>query len=308
MSVTAGIDPFASLHDGAYDDGVVQVRACHGPRPRRSLRSVRTPHFDVLPARHRVQVQHVLPPDEVDDDLAGLLADELFGPGWLRGPDLFERIFTGVVLTSAGDPLSGWELFYRNTLRRLDDLLAAGPGDDAAPDGVIGAHGTLAGYAPVYSHVESLLRPGGSVLELGCCFGFLSLRLAGAGFPVVATDISPGTVTLLSRVAPRLEVPLATATADASRVPSPGGSAVHVLAIHLLEHLDEEHGERVLAEALRLGRSRVVVAVPLEDVADETWGHVRTISLADLEAWGIASGWDFEVHEHHGGWLVLDRP
>jgi SAM-dependent methyltransferase len=307
---TATIDPFAALDDGAYRDGVVEVRAVHGTRPRRALRTVRTPHFDVVTSGSQVQVQHVLAPEEVDDDLAGLLAAELFGPGWLRGPELFERIFTGVVLTSAADPLTGWELFYRNTLRRLDDLLAP----DRAPPVRDGLHATLADYAPVYGHVESLLTrpdpaaPPVSVLEVGCCFGFLSLRLASAGWPTVASDINPGSIALLARVAERLGVPLGTVAADAARVPYAPACADVVLAVHLLEHLEPEHGDRVIAEALRLAARRVVVAVPLEDEADETWGHVRTVSLADLEAWGVASGWAFDVHEHHGGWLVLDRP
>ena len=41
--------------------------------------------------------------------------------------------------------------------------------------------------------------------------------------------------------------------------------------------------------------------------ADETFGHVRTVSLDDLAAWGHASGLRWDVTEHHGGWLVLDR-
>ena len=309
MSLTTQIDPFAPTRHGVYDDGVVQVRSCQEGLPRRSLRSIRTPHFDVVPHGSTLQLRHVVPPHQVDDDLAGLLAHELFGPGWLRGTDLFERIFTGIVLTSAEEPLVGWELFYRNTLSRLADLLghACGSGSEAGP-GAGAAHGTLAGYAPVYSHVESLLPPGGTVLELGSCFGFLSLRLAAAGRHTVATDLNPGTIDLLSRVAPRLGIALDTATADAARVPQPSASVDHVLAVHLLEHLEPEHGERVLAEARRLARHRVVVAVPLEEVADETWGHVRTISLEDLESWGRFSGWRYRVHEHHGGWLVLDRP
>lgn len=310
----ATIDPFTPLLDGAYRDGVVEVRAARGPRPRRALRTVRTPHFDVLTEGGTVRVQHVVDPAEVDDDLAGLLAEELFGPGWLRGAELFERIFTGVVITSAPDPLAGWELFYRNTLRRLDHLLAPGRSTStpvAEPDGT--SHGTLTGYAPVYGHVETLLpatppeQPRASVLEMGSCFGFLSLRLAATGWPTLATDINPGTVSLMSRMSERLGVPLATVAADAARVPSPDSSADVVLAVHLLEHLDDDHGERVLAEAMRLAAVRVVVAVPLEDEADETWGHVRTISLSHLERWGACSGWGYEVHEHHGGWLVLDR-
>jgi len=144
------------------------------------------------------------------------------------------------------------------------------------------------------------------VLELGACFGFLSLRLAVAGRRVTATDLNAGSVALLRAVAPVLGVGLDTRTGDAARFAATGGAADNVLLIHLLEHLDAERGRRALAEAVRLARRRVVVAVPLEDEADETWGHVRTVSLDDLRAWGTTSGLAFEVHEHHGGWLVLD--
>jgi SAM-dependent methyltransferase len=300
-SAPAPIDPLAPVVGGTYRDGLVEVRAAGPVRPRRELRSIRTAHFDVQPRGATVRVDHSVPHDLVDDDLAGMLADELFGPGWLRGSDLFERIFTGIVLTSAGDPAAGWDLFYRNTMARVDREIA----------GSGGPHGTIAGYAPVYAHAESLLAAG-SVLEVGCCFGFLALRLARDGRQVLASDVNAGTVSLLSSVAPRLGIPLETATADAARVSLPDGAAGNVLVVHLIEHLERDHGDRVVREAVRLASDRVVVGVPLEDEANETWGHVRTVSLADLSALGEAihasTGWHHDVHEHHGGWLVLDRP
>ena len=64
----------------------------------------------------------------------------------------------------------------------------------------------------------------------------------------------------------------------------------------------------MVAEALRLAARRVVVAVPLEDEADETYGHVRTVSLDDLHRWGRGTGCAYDVHEFHGGWLVIDTP
>lgn len=296
-SIPTPIDPFTPVVGGLYRDPMVEVRASGAVRPRRELRSIRTEHFDVQPRAATVHVDHSVPPERVDDDLAGLLADELFGPGWLRGSELFERIFTGIVLTSAADAASGWELFYRNTMARVDAEIASGGGP----------HGTIAGYAPVYAHAEELLAPG-DVLELGCCFGFLSLRLARCGRRVVASDVNAGTVALLSEMAPRLGIHLDTLTADAARVPATDHAAGTVLVVHLLEHLDADHGARVLREAMRLAARRVVVGVPLEDEADETWGHVRTVSLDDLRAMGASTGWDVDVHEHHGGWLVLDRP
>lgn len=94
---------------------------------------------------------------------------------------------------------------------------------------------------------------------------------------------------------------------DAARTQWPDGAADNVLAVHLLEHLEPDHGDRVLEEAMRLARRRLVVAVPLEDEADAIWGHVRTVSLAGLDAWGARTGLPYEVHEAHGGWLVVDR-
>lgn len=296
-TTSAPIDPLQACLDGAYVDEVVEVRAQGPVPPRRALHTIRTAHFDVHNDGDLLHVGHRVPPELVDDDLAGMLADELFGPGWLRGPDLFERIFTGTVRTSRSGALDSWELFYRNTMTRIQQC-GDGPG--------AGDHGTIADYAPVYARAESLLAPG-SVLELGCCFGFLSLRIAASGRRTTASDLSPGTTRLLAEMAPRLGIPLTAVMADAGHFPGDDASADTVLAIHLLEHLDAEHGERVLAEAVRVAARRVVIAVPLEEEADETWGHVRTISLDDLTEWGRATGLPFEVSEHHGGWLVLDK-
>lgn len=293
----AQIQPLDAPADGVYRDELVEVRAQVGPTPRRDRHLVRTPHFDLTTVDHRAVVVHRVPSERIDDDLSGLLADELFQPGWLRGGELFEHLFTGIVLSSHPDPLAAWESFYRRTLDRVSARVERGP--------VTGAHGTIADYAPVYARVEQLLAEG-TVLELGSCFGFLALRLARAGREVTATDISPGTVDLLRAVAPRLGVRLATRVDDAARVQAADRSVDNVLAVHLLEHLDAAHGARVLAEALRIARRRVVVAVPLEDEADATWGHVRTISLADLDAWGRATGLPYRVDDHHGGWLVVD--
>jgi SAM-dependent methyltransferase len=290
------IDALAPTVDGRYEDPYISVTAAH-ERPPRHRHTVRTDHFDLTAAGGRVHLTHTVPPSAVDDDLAGILQDELFGPGWLRGGDLFERVLTGVVRTSAADALDSWELFYRNTMARIDAPRGA-PSDRSG-------HGCIDDYAPVYQHACELLV-GGSVLELGCCFGFLSLRIARTGRSTIASDVSRGTVALLDAIAPRLGVQLTTITADAARFPAEDRLADTVLAIHLLEHLEPTHGTQVIAEALRLARRRVVVAVPLEDEADETFGHVRTVSLEDLREWGGAAGHPFDVHEFHGGWLVID--
>lgn len=285
----APVAPLRPAPAGVYRDDYVTV--LRGPAPP-SRQIARTPHFTVH-AGEPLAVTHHLGLDDLDEDLTGLLRTELFDPGWVRGADLFERLFTGVVLTSADDPLDAWEAYYRNTISRQSKPY-------------VRTGGSIEQFRPVHDHAMSLVV-GDSVHELGSCFGFLALRLAAEGHRVTASDLSSGTMQLLGAVAPRLDLAVTTLVADAGHVPAADRSADTVLAIHLLEHVDPGHGARVLDEAVRLAARRVIVAVPYEDVADETFGHVRTIGPDDLRAWGERTGLSYEVHEHHGGWLVIDR-
>jgi SAM-dependent methyltransferase len=223
--------------------------------------------------------------DTISNDLAGWLAD-LVAAGTLD-PAAFEETFVAVV--RGVDPT--WTAFYRNTLRALADGGAPG--------------GTNAGMAPVHARAAALAV--GDVVELGCCFGFLALRLAAAGHRVTAVDLVPGTARLLGGVSARLGTPVTTLAGDARAVPLADGSADTVFAVHLLEHLPRGQDAAVLAEMLRVARRRVVVAVPFEEVPDPAWGHVRTFGPADLDALGAATGLPYRVEEHHRGWLTVER-
>ncbi len=64
----------------------------------------------------------------------------------------------------------------------------------------------------------------------------------------------------------------------------------------------------LISAGTRIARHRVVVAVPYETTAAALFGHVRTIGAHQLDRLGAGSGWDYQVHEYRGGWLVLDRP
>lgn len=291
------IDPLATATPGRYRDDTVEV-VRGGPVP---AYADRTDSFACWRADGRVHLVHELPPEDIHNDLAGRVATELFA-GRLAGSELFERLLTGIVVSSAPEPLDAWESFYRNTLRLLDDLIARDP----APEVAAAPEGSLAGYAPVYRRARSLVGPG-TVLELGSCFGFLSLLLA-SDHAVTASDLTANTVRLLGRVACRLGTTLDTLVCDAAAVPRPDRSYDTVVALHLLEHLDPAAGSAVLAEMQRLAEHRVVVAVPFEDVPSPEFGHVRVFTLADLADLGAASGWTWWVEEHHGGWLILDRP
>jgi SAM-dependent methyltransferase len=232
------------------------------------------------------RVRHRITRDEIGNDLAGWLGD-LVAAGCLD-PAAFEATFVAVVRDV--DP--GWTAFYRNTLAAL--ATGGAPG------------GTNAGMAPVHDRAAALAL-GPRVVELGCCFGFLSLRLAAEGHRVTAVDLVPGTARLLASVSRTLARPVTTLAGDARRVPLATGAADTVLAVHLLEHLPRGADSAVLAEMLRVARRRAIVAVPFEDEPDPAWGHVRTFDPADLDALGAATGLPYTVDEHHGGWLVVDR-
>jgi hypothetical protein len=103
--------------------------------------------------------------ERLDNDLSGWLARTLIAPG-LLSPQAFEDAFVAVVAGASEDPDDAWLAFYRNTLAALAG--GARPG------------GTNAEMAPVHERAAELVV-GTEVVELGCCFGFLALRLARAG-------------------------------------------------------------------------------------------------------------------------------
>jgi methyltransferase family protein len=301
------IDPLAPGPHGRYDDHLVSVLRTEPPRGRAAPLVgaaangglvVRTDHFCLSERGRRIEVTHWLSPDQLDNDVAGLLAEELFAPGWVSGLEIFERIFTGVVRSCVDDPLLAWSTFYGNTLAGIRQCWRA-PGAAGREDTTIGE------LAPVYAHALQLI-PAGQVLDLGSCFGFLPLLLAERpDNTVTASDLSGGSMGLLSAVAAARGQQVNTLVCDAARIPVPDGWADTVSVIHLLEHVSLDHGRAVIGEALRVARRQVVVAVPVEDEPTAVYGHLRTFDLRQLGELGDLAGQHGRVHEHHGGWLVL---
>jgi hypothetical protein len=268
----------------------VRVRRRRGPHvTHHDVDTLCTNRFCATRNGEVLDVAHDLRPDEICDDLAELLAAELDDTGVLRGQPEFEAVFTGVVQSTVDGDDAAWLRFYANTLARLE-------------------HG-VAAFAPVYEHACSL-AVGDEILDLGSCFGFFPLRLSAIGLTVTATDISSPAMELLDRMCVLLGRPVRTLGCNAADVPLPDGAVDTVTVLHLLEHLDPMAANAVLDEALRLARRRVVVAVPFEDVPRVSYGHVQRFDLevlrgmADARRSHVAST---NVHEFHGGWLVLDH-
>ena len=285
------VDPFAPAEAGSFSASGVRVRRRVGSHcAHRHRHSVCTPRFCTRRHGGVLDVVHDLRPEELSDD-SRLLAEELDDIGVLHGQPEFELVFTGIVRSTVDGIMPAWLRFYRNSLDRLEDGVAA--------------------FAPVHKHAASLLV-GSRLVDLGSCFGFLPLRLAARGMDVVATDLSAPTVKLLARVSRTLRRPVQTICCDAASVPLPERDADTVTAVHLLEHLTPAMAGDVVDEALRLARRRVVVAVPFEDEPRACYGHIQRFDTAALR--GLAAqvqrrhpGVRAGVHDYHGGWLILDR-
>ncbi|WP_230594475.1 mycofactocin oligosaccharide methyltransferase MftM [Rhodococcoides fascians] len=265
------VDALAASPDGVWAHENVMVRHVHGLG------------FDAVRAGSTVQVCHGLASADIGERLVPLVTAQARHVGLSQRE--FELVLVGIVRTTIADPVDAWATYYRNS---LDELL-----------------GGTADFAPVHERAEKLVV--GSVLDLGSCFGFFPLRLAMKGHSVTATDLSAGTMRLLATVAPHLGITLDTVVCDAADVPVADNSVDTVTALHLLEHVDAETGSRIVAEALRIARRRVVVAVPFETETTACHGHVRTFDDAALVELGRSAGAEFETSEHHGGWLVIDK-
>jgi SAM-dependent methyltransferase len=253
---------------------------------------VETPHFRVTAG----VAQYRFPGKPVDNELGDHIVAELRPLGLVPDAGAFERIFVETVLATAPAPMVAWSAFYDNTLRRL-----RGPKR--------GAVDAVSTFGRIYARAASLLK-GTSVLDVGCCFGFLPMLLADfePRLSVLGCDLDPATAALAAGVARARGNPAAFVAGDARRLPVRSGATDTVISLHVLEHLSPDAAGDVLAELCRVARRRVVVAVPLEDVPDPTYGHVRAFDLRALQTLGRATGWAWSVHEYEGGWLVLDRP
>jgi len=258
--------------------------------------SIETPHFLIQDGRLQPRF-----PGGISNELDDHIAAELVPLGLVPDGSAFEQIFVDAVLATqpnggdGSDPMQAWAVFYRNTMRRLRR-------------GGRGGTGCVATFARIYGHALSLIR-GATVLDVGCCFGFLPL-LAAERYPhlrVIGTDLVPASAALAGRIS-RMQAGRARfAAADLLALPFASQAVDTVLAVHVLEHLPAGACRPALAQLCRVARHRVVIAVPLEEIPDRTFGHLQAFDLPRLAALGDVPGWSQAAHAADGGWLVLDR-
>ena len=254
------------------------------------MHSVQTPHFLIAGGRVRPRVSR-----GISNELADHIAAELVPLGLVPDGAAFERVFVDAVLSSQPSPDQAWAAFYANTLRRLRHADGAGTG-------------SVATFARIYARALALVR-GTTVLDTGCCFGFLPLLAAerDPGLRIVGADLVPATAALAGRISRGRGSRACFAAADLLALPVADQAVDTVLAVHILEHIPAEASALALAQLRRVARQRVVIAVPLEETPDPVFGHLQAFDLSRLAKLGAAPGWSRAVCAADGGWLVLDR-
>jgi hypothetical protein len=156
------------------------------------------------------------------------------------------------------------------------------------------------------------------VLDVATCFGFLPLLLASnrgserlSG--ITGCDLNPALVALAGdyarqrRLADVSFIRADILAEDITREFASLGPAFDVVtAIHLLEHLEPEQTLPAMNNLWSLTRRRLIVAVPLETVPDERFGHRQVFDRESLLALGRHTSGCCRYFEHHGGWIVVE--
>ncbi|WP_216693371.1 mycofactocin oligosaccharide methyltransferase MftM [Dietzia psychralcaliphila] len=251
--------------------------------------------FTVVADAHRVRIGHDLSHDEVSEAVIPAMSRDLLDTGVLHTVDEFHRAVTALVTSRDGSWQECWSDYYRSSIAALTN--------GHCP------------FSPVHDRAVAEMV-GDSAVEIGCCFGFLSLRLAREGVRTIAVDLDPSVLGLLRTCAPVGAARPTPVCLDARTTPLAPAAADTVYLVHVLEHLDEDAGWDMVRDALRLARRRLVIAVPFEAVAVAQYGHVRTFDVPTLTALAtriemLGHSWPrgvrTRVDQHHGGWLVVDK-
>lgn len=142
----------------------------------------------------------------------------------------------------------------------------------------------------------------GRVLELGCGRGLLPRMVHEGGLPAVGIDLNHAKLRAAREHFPGGHF----IRADIRAVPLPERTFDTVLLPEVLEHVPDEAGDRMLAEAWRLLRpgGRLVVSVPNEDCIPHPH-HVRTFDRGKLRRILAPFGRPRLVTDQPYKWLMM---
>ncbi len=255
---------------------------------------------------------HTFHQNDIDADLICFITDELGSFNITPTVRTFGATLFGIIASTFPSPRHQptiWNYFCLNTLTRLrrqitQSLLTV----DQSP--------YITPFANIYRRIAELIS-GQSLLDVGSSFGFFPILMAESmpDSRIIGCDYNPDAVTLATNLAQASGTQQTTfimqnmLAADFSDI----GYFDTVTAIHLLEHLSEEHIPFALSNLLRVTQQRLIIAVPYEEQPEAVYGHLQIFTPEKLEHWGqwcreqLQGKGCYSCEEMMGGLLVIER-
>ena len=249
-----------------------------------------TSHFLLFmrKAEPKTILAHWFAPEEINSNIVHYLVQELKPYNIISQSERLSELLTGIIggTVYAGDVQRAWNYFGANTLQRLLVYLGSAIPSDLPDYATIGASATL------YQRVCELCV-GERFLDVGCNSGLLLLLLAeripfmseGIGVDIDATAFSIGQAVAAERHLTNVRYVQADLLSDDF---STIGLFDTVMALHVLEHIQESDMHRVLKNLLSVTAHRLIIAVPYETGKPEVaYGHLQLFSRTKLESLGV---------------------
>jgi len=255
---------------------------------------------------------HIFHQYDIDAYLICFITDELSSFGITPTVRTFGATLFGIIASTFPSPryqATIWNHFCLNTLNRLrsqisQSLLTV----DQSP--------YITPFANIYRRIAELLI-GQSLLDVGSSFGFFPILMDEIvfGSRIIGCDNNPDAVALATNLAQAVNTHQTTfilqdiLAADFRDI----GCFDTVTAIHLLEHVSEEHTSLALSNLLRVTRQRLIIAVPYEERPEAAYGHLQIFTPEKLERWGeccieqLQGKGGYSCEEVMGGLLIVER-
>lgn len=141
----------------------------------------------------------------------------------------------------------------------------------------------MRGFNDALFELLSIVRVG-SIHEVGCGEGHLSVKLAKAGYQVKASDFSGKIIEMAKRNAAANKVKIQFRTSSVYDLTPSRDSAPLVMCCEVLEHLQDP--DKAMKILRRLASPYVILSVPHEPI----WRILNMLSGRHLKHWGNTPG------------------